>query len=76
MYLEKIKVEKDDTILVHFDENDCDADRVMQYLRCLENLYPNNPIVPIIPKYGIEKFETRSDFTGNYYTIETSNECQ
>lgn len=75
MYLEKIKVEKDDTILVHFDEDNCDTDRVIQYLRCLENLYPNNPIIPIIPIYGIEKFETRPNSTGSPYIIEPSSEC-
>lgn len=75
MYLEKIKVEKDDTILVHFDEDNCDTDRVMEYLRCIEKLYPHNTIIPIIPKYGIEKFETKSEFTGNPYAIETSSEC-
>lgn len=75
MYLETIKVNPEDTILVHFDENECDADRVMEYLRCLEKIYPHNPIVPIIPKYGIEKFETRMDFTENSYKIESSSEC-
>lgn len=75
MYLEKIKVKKDDTILVHFDEDNCDVDRVMYYLRCIEKLYPNNPIIPIIPKYGIEKFETESNSTGKSYIIETSSEC-
>lgn len=75
MYLEKIKVEKDDTILVHFDKDNCDANRVAQYLHSLGELYPNNPIIPIIPVYGIEKFETRLNSTGNPYIIESSSEC-
>lgn len=58
MHLETIKVSPEDTILVHFDENDCDVNKVMDYLRILESKYPKNPIIPIIPKYGIEKFET------------------
>lgn len=72
MYLEKIKVEKDDTILVHFDKDNCDANRVAQYLHSLGELYPNNPIIPI---YEIKKFETRPNSIGNSYIIESSSEC-
>lgn len=75
MYLEKIRVSPEDTILVHFDEENCDVDRVTDFLRCLENIYPNNPIIPIVPKYGIERFETRADSTGNPYKIESSSTC-
>lgn len=75
MYLEKIKVKKDDTILVHFDEDNCDIDLVMQYIHNLKRIYPDNPIIPIIPKYGIERFEIKPNSTGNPYIIGSRNEC-
>lgn len=59
MYLEKIKVSPEDTILVHFNPNEDDLNSCLQYLASLKEIYPNNPIIPIIPKYGIEKFETK-----------------
>lgn len=75
MYLEKIKVEKNDTILVYFNLNEDDLYSCLQHFASLKEIYPNNPIIPIIPKYGIEKFETRSGFTGSPYSIKTSGEC-
>lgn len=68
--IETIKVSPDDTILIHFNTEYCTPEDVNHICEQIEKTYPHNPIVPILPKYGIEKFEIE-----NSYKIESNGEC-
>lgn len=59
-YIEKIKVEPDDTILVHFNPDCVCPEDVTEICKKLADLH-HVPVVSIIPKYGIEKFEVTKE---------------
>lgn len=57
VWIEKIQVKEEDTLLVHFNPDYIDPEQVGEMLVELQKKFPKNAIIPIILKYGIEKIE-------------------
>lgn len=72
VYIEKLQVNDEDTLLVHFNTDYLGPEQVGEMLVELQKKFPKNTIIPILPKYGIEKVEKG---TGMPYIIEPSSYC-